>query len=142
MRITVPDMRVLDIAPYILVFGRHPRLAFDAFLGLHDNDHVPRGNHSGYVGKLKDRLAFAYKRASEESGVQQSRHKALYDLRVRESKLEVGGQGTGQECAFRQETEAGRQVVARPVCGQRPAQQGYSIYLWGGGWRWAGQGPS
>ena len=37
-------------APFFLTFGRHPRLAIDAFLGL--NQDIPR-SHQDYVDKLK-----------------------------------------------------------------------------------------
>jgi len=52
-----------NVSPFYLMFGRHPRLAIDAFLGLPDiNDFK---SHSEYIEKLRERLRFAYKRASE-----------------------------------------------------------------------------
>ena len=78
-----------QISPFFLMFGRHPRLAVDAFLGDHVTN-VCDTEVSGYVGKLKKRLDFAYKIASTEAAKQAARHKAIYDLKVRQSKLEVG----------------------------------------------------
>ena len=45
---------------------------------------------TGYVGKLKERLEFAYKTASAEAAKQAVNHEVLYDFKVRQSKLEVG----------------------------------------------------
>ena len=68
-----------QISPFFLMFGRHPRLAVDAFLGDHVTN-VCDTEVSGYVGKLKKRLYFAYKIASTEAAKQTARHKAIYDL--------------------------------------------------------------
>ena len=69
------------------MFGRHPRLAIDAFLGL---DEIEKVSHSEYVKRLRDRLAFAYKTASIEAAKSSERYKRNYDFKVRESKLEPG----------------------------------------------------
>ena len=50
--------------PYFLMFGRHPRLAIDAYLGIswpEESEIVPQDH---YATKLKKRLQFAYKVAS------------------------------------------------------------------------------
>ena len=47
-------------SPYFLMFGRHPRLAIDAYLGLNSpEESISYREH--YVTKLKKRLQFAYK---------------------------------------------------------------------------------
>jgi hypothetical protein len=73
------------------MFGRHPRLAIDAFLGI-EPDKTPRRSHANYVADLKMRMDFAYKMATREARRQARRHKRRYDLRVREAKLLPGDQ--------------------------------------------------
>ena len=46
-------------APHYLIFGRHPRLAVDAFLGFKQESES--SDKSQYVSGLKKRLDFAYK---------------------------------------------------------------------------------
>ena len=48
------------------MFGRHPRLTIDAFLGLHDRDKKPK-NHQNYEEQLKERMAMAYKEAGKQA---------------------------------------------------------------------------
>ena len=76
-------------SPFFLMFGRHPRLAIDAFLGI-PQDSVTVKSHQDYVDRLKQRLATAYETASEEARKSVGRQKEHYDERVRYSKLEVG----------------------------------------------------
>ena len=71
------------------MFGRHPRLAIDAFLGLKPSGESGR-NQAEYTTKFQSRLAFAYQKATEEAARQTERYKAYYDQKVRESKIEVG----------------------------------------------------
>ena len=71
--------------PHYLMFGRHPRLAADAFLGIKPG--IESSEKSKYVSNLKNRLEFAYKTASREASRQGRRHNAIYDLKVRESHL-------------------------------------------------------
>ena len=76
-------------SPYFLMFGRHPRLAIDAYLGLNSpEESISSREH--YVTKLKKRLQFAYKIASKEAQKSAERHKARYDLKVREATLSIG----------------------------------------------------
>ena len=74
---------------FLLMFGRHPRLAVDAFFGLDTTRDTPR-NQAEYVHKLKSRLQFAYHKAAEEAGKRAEAHKLYYDLGVRENKLREG----------------------------------------------------
>ena len=73
-------------SPYFLMFGRHPRLAVDAFLGL-SPDTLSAPNQTEYVRKLKERLHFAYKKAQEAAKRSASQHKRYYDLKVRNSGI-------------------------------------------------------
>ena len=75
--------------PFYLMFGRHPRLALDAFLGLEPSAESGR-TQAEYSIKFQSRLSFPYQKASEEAARQTERSKTYYDQRVRESKLEVG----------------------------------------------------
>ena len=75
-------------SPHYLMFGRHPRLAVDAFLGIKPGNES--SDKSKYVSNLKKRLDFAYRTASKEARRQSRRHKTIYDLRVRESQLLPG----------------------------------------------------
>ena len=73
-------------SPYFLMFGRHPRLAVDAFLGL-SPDTLSAPNQTEYVRKLKERLHFAYKKAQEAAKRSAFQHKRYYDLKVRNSGI-------------------------------------------------------
>ncbi|MCG8032585.1 MAG: DDE-type integrase/transposase/recombinase, partial [Candidatus Thiodiazotropha taylori] len=76
-------------SPYFLMFGRHPRLAIDAFLGL-NSDSLSSTTQTEYVRKLRDRLSFAYRKAQEFSKKAAAKHKLNYDLKARSSVLEPG----------------------------------------------------
>jgi len=77
------------VAPHFLMFGRHPRLAFDAFLGIHPDTFNQRKEEE-YVSGLTRRLQFAYKVASREAIRQGRRHKRQYDTKVREAVIQPG----------------------------------------------------
>ena len=70
-----------------LMFGRHPRLAIDAFLGIHPDNQRKEGE---YVSGLKRRLQFAYKVASRGAIRQGRRHKRQYDTKLREAVIQHG----------------------------------------------------
>ncbi|KAL5011209.1 hypothetical protein ScPMuIL_011709, partial [Solemya velum] len=76
-------------SPHYLMFGWHPRLAVDAFLGI-PSPEKQTSSREGYVKKLKKRLDFAYKVARSHAEKQTARYKKNYDRKVRESILEVG----------------------------------------------------
>ena len=75
--------------PFFLMFGRHPRLAIDAYLGL-DSDTEKIRSRDNYAKKLQKRLEFSYKIASREAEKSASRHKLNYDSKVREATVHVG----------------------------------------------------
>ena len=78
-----------DYAPFYLMYGRHLRLAVDAFLGIGE-DALEARCHPDYVDKLQDRLAFAYATASKDGAANAKKHKDHYDLKVRHSVLQPG----------------------------------------------------
>ena len=69
-------------SPFFLMFGRHPRLAVDAFLGIPQDTETVK-SHRDYVGQLKLRLATAYDKASLEAKNSAERQKDYYDEKVR-----------------------------------------------------------
>ena len=78
-----------EFSPFFLMFGRHPRLAIDAFLGIPRDTETTRSQEY-YVDSLKQRLDAPYLIASEESARNATRQKGYYDAKVRHSNLEVG----------------------------------------------------
>ena len=76
-------------APHFLMFGWNPRLAVDVYLDL-ENQNEGSKRRENYVDKLKRRMKFAYKVAKSESEKKSRRNKDNYDMKARESKLEVG----------------------------------------------------
>ena len=61
-------------SPFFFMFGRHPRLAVDAYLGLQSPDE-PISSKEHYATKLKKRLNFAYKLAAQEAEKSVQHHK-------------------------------------------------------------------
>ena len=51
--------------PYFLVFGRHPRLAIDVYLGVELEGEGE--SLTEYVQEIKNRLRYAYELASKEA---------------------------------------------------------------------------
>ena len=84
--------------PHFLMFGWHPRLAIDAFLGVTSD--LPVKDHITYVSSLEKRLKFAYKTAAKVAEKASKRHKTRYDLRIRHSNLQKRGQSFVEESRF------------------------------------------
>lgn len=78
-----------NYSPYFLMFGRHPRLAIDAFLGL-PTDSLTSGMHSEYVSKLRIRLCSAYEKAREYAAKTSTAQKSRFDEKARSSVLVPG----------------------------------------------------
>ena len=76
-------------SPHYLMFGWHPRLSVDAFLGIEPGN-TGKSDHQTYARKLRERLQYAYRVASEKSEKSGSKNKEMYDRKVKESKLEIG----------------------------------------------------
>ena len=77
-------------SPHFLMFGTHPRLSVDAYLGLDPIDSDASSNHQSYAKKLRTRLKFAYDVAAKAAGKMGDKNKGNYDNKVRSNKLEVG----------------------------------------------------
>jgi hypothetical protein len=76
-------------SPYYLMFGRHPRLAIDALLGLNTDDiHAKFTNE--YARKLRERLIDAYKKAKETATKTAEVNKRLYDQKAHAAKIVPG----------------------------------------------------
>ena len=88
-------------SPYFLMFGRHPRLAVDAYLGISKTEEYEIVSQDHYATKLKKRLQFAYKVASKEAEKSSQRHKSNYDLKVREATLDIGDRVLIRQVAFK-----------------------------------------
>ena len=84
------------------MFGRQPRLAIDAFLGITQDTETTR-SHNDFVEKLNQRIDAANVIASEESAANANRQKGCCAAKVRHSNLEVGGcvMGTLSLCCHR-----------------------------------------
>ena len=59
------------------MFGRHPCLIIDAFLGLQDRDKKPK-NHQNYAEQLKT-MAMAYTEAGKQAVKKGQKYKKYYD---------------------------------------------------------------
>ena len=73
-------------SPFFLMFGRHPRLPVDIAMGIVPRDEID----VDFTRCLKNRLDVAYKLATAQADKASSRHKTLYDKKVRGSTVGVG----------------------------------------------------
>ena len=80
---------VTGFSPFYLMYGRHPRLPVDMYLGLNvrDND---SSSTPDYVTRLRDRLDYAYKVTSERNDQVGAKNKGRYDQRLKENSIQVG----------------------------------------------------
>ena len=95
-------------SPHFLMFGRHPRLAVDAFLGIRPESASQDQTTCKYAADLRKRLDFAYRCATKEARRQGRRHKVTYDLKVRESNLMPGDRVLICNVWFKREKQACR----------------------------------
>ena len=79
----------IGYSPFYLMYGRHPRLAIDAFLRLLDSDSVPKSRQN-YAEQLKARMAEAYKETGKQAARKGRKYKQYYDEKVRYAVLEPG----------------------------------------------------
>ena len=73
--------------PYLLMFGRNPRLPIDVTLGLHVEEQQPS---SKCISDLKDRLSQAYHLATEAAQKAREKQKEGYDIRIRGAVIKPG----------------------------------------------------
>ncbi len=77
-------------SPYYLMFGRHPRLAVDAFLGL-PSQQPHSSSHADYANKTEGQVCLMRMGiAARESRKAASRYKKYYDEKVRYTALQPG----------------------------------------------------
>lgn len=76
-------------APFLLMFGREPRLPIDLCFGISPQGHSSR-THSQYVRDLRKRLRYAYDLASSNAEKRQLLNKKRWDARVTALPLEIG----------------------------------------------------
>ena len=70
------------------MFGWHPRIPVDAYLGTFQRDDQA-SDHKTYAARLRERLEYAYRSAAAEASRQSTKSEAAYNKRVRDSRLEV-----------------------------------------------------
>ncbi|CAI5669579.1 unnamed protein product [Oreochromis niloticus] len=79
---------VTGYSPYVLMFGRQPRLPIDLVFGLPVN--AQKKSHSQYVSDLKHRLEESFKIATSNAQKNAERNKTRFDKQVVDSTLNVG----------------------------------------------------
>lgn len=85
------------VAPFYLMFGRHPRLPVDLAMGL---EQPIRKYDNEYITSLQTRLKEAYKLASTKALASQRKQKNYYDLKTRGATLSVGDRVLVKVVAF------------------------------------------
>jgi len=75
-------------SPHFLMFGSHPRLSVDAFLGIPESS-VFEG-YGTFSKKLRDKLQSAYETAAKSAAKSGEQNKVRYDKKVHSTKLEPG----------------------------------------------------
>ena len=83
--------------PYLLLFGRNPRLPVDAVFGLKESERQPSLK---YIKELQKRLAQAYHLASEAAQKARAKQKEGYDTKVRGGTVTVGDRVLVKTVAF------------------------------------------
>lgn len=71
------------------MFGRQPKLAIDALLGLNFDDSKAKSRNE-YVHKLRDRLSFAYQKAKQIAEETAKVNNRQYDKKAKSSVLQPG----------------------------------------------------
>uniref|UniRef100_A0AAX7VQZ3 Gypsy retrotransposon integrase-like protein 1 n=1 Tax=Astatotilapia calliptera TaxID=8154 RepID=A0AAX7VQZ3_ASTCA len=79
---------VTGYSPYVLMFGRQPRLPIDLVFGLPVN--AQKKSHSQFVSDLKHRLEESFKIATSNAQKNAERNKTRFDKQVVDSTLNVG----------------------------------------------------
>ena len=74
-------------SPYLLMFGRHPRLPIDVEFGLPKSNCGDNSRKSRYIQKLR-RLKYAFKKASKYSDQQAQKYKSSYDKSMKGPQLQ------------------------------------------------------
>lgn len=91
---------VTGFSPYELMFGRQPRLPIDIAFGLPVKKDLDM-SHSQYVRNLKTYLKDSYQLASANAKKIADKNKRRFDMRVRESTLDIGDRVLVRNLRFR-----------------------------------------
>lgn len=83
--------------PYLLMFGRNPRLPIDVTLGLRVNEKQP---NSKCIAELKDSLTQAYQLAKESAEKARQKQKGGYDTKIRGAIVKPGDRVLVKKLAF------------------------------------------
>ena len=75
---------------HYLMFGWHPRIPVDAYLGTFFQRDDQASDHKTYAARLRERLEYAYHSAAAEASRQSTKSEAAYNQRVKDSRLDVG----------------------------------------------------
>ena len=75
-------------SPYLLMFGRHPRLPVDVEFGLPKHNCGDNSSKSRYVQKLRRRLNDAFKKASKYSDQKAQKYKSSYNKNIKGPQLQ------------------------------------------------------
>ena len=86
-------------SPYVLMFGRQPRLAIDVVLGMVNEDHTNQ-DYGKYMESLKSNLSRAYELATAHTRTSQNRQKVYYDQKSRGAVVETGDRVLVKVVAF------------------------------------------
>ncbi|PIK39979.1 Retrovirus-related Pol polyprotein from transposon [Apostichopus japonicus] len=86
-------------SPYYLMFGRHPRLPVDLYLGVETTSSEAR-TCKDYANSLKEKLEHAYKLASEKAQGEGNSNARRYNKQLREMQLRPGDRVLVKKVAF------------------------------------------
>ena len=78
-------------SPYLLMFGRQPKIALDVILGLVNDEHE-EVDYGKYMSTMSSRLKQAYEQAAKSMMSSQERQSRNYNKRARAASLDVGDQ--------------------------------------------------
>jgi hypothetical protein len=76
------------VSPYLIMFGREPRLPIDIMYGIGNSDST--SSYTDYVGKLKERLSHAFELVAKQSKTSQKKQGECYNRKLRGVSLHVG----------------------------------------------------
>ena len=115
-------------SPYFLMFGRHPRLAIDAFLGL-SPDALSCTDKTEYVRKLRERLHFAYGKAKVEASKCSAQQKRYYDFNARSSLLHPGDRVPMRKVVLRGKQKLAGSWESQPYVVCRRPNEDIPVYV-------------
>ena len=113
---------------YFLMFGRHPRLAIDAFLGL-SPDALSCTDKTEYVRKLCERLHYADQKAKEETSKCSAQQKRYYDLNARSSLLYPGNRVLMRNVGLRGKQKLADRWESQPYVVCRQPNEDIPMYV-------------